>query len=104
MTLNKERHFWAKAKGHQIANWIREKKDGGSIVQPEMPMRFSQHMKSTSDSKEIKFIKASVSFRDGQVIEVDSVEAGMKLTAQVEQMLRVTTISSTDETLVQPAG
>ena len=104
MTPNKERHFWAKPKGHQIANWKKEVRAGGHIESPEMPMRFSAHMKSTSDKKEIKFILASMSFRDGQVIEVESVEAGQILTAQVEQMLRVTTISSTDETLVQPTG
>lgn len=101
---SKERHYWAKPKGHQIANWHKEKKEAGVIASPEMPLRFSEHMRSTSDPKMIKFIEASTSFKDGKVVRVDSVAAGQILTEQVNQLRRVTTIKSTDETVVQPVG
>ena len=92
------RIYWANAKGMQIANFQRERKEYGQIVQPERPIRFVDHIYSTDVLEEIKYIEASNAFKAGVVIKCrDAIEAE-KLSSKHRTMMRITNVVSTDVT------
>lgn len=75
--------YWAPAKGYQLANFITEKKgDGGAIIRPEMPLRFSNHVVSTDDQKKIAFIEASGAFGAGIIRKCKNMDEALRLTAE----------------------
>lgn len=73
--------FWAPAKRFQLGNFQEERRDGGRIIQPEMPLQFEEHIRVTSNPAVIEFIKKSEAFRTGQITQCDSLEAAAALTA-----------------------
>jgi len=96
-----EGHYWSKAERHQIANFGREIKDGGNIVQPERPLRFSNHYRFAKNEEEVTFIEQSDSFKSGDVIKVANAKEANILTAQQHtrklNTMRQSTIEETDE-------
>lgn len=94
---SESRIYWAKAKGYQIANFEPEKKQGGSIIKPERPLRFTDHIKMTSDKKEIAFIESSDAFISGAVVRVKTLEEAAALTSKQRAMRQIREITSTFE-------
>ena len=89
-----ERIYWAKAAGLSIANYVKEIREGESIVQPEASLDFSNHIKVTDDPKMIKFIEESQAFRDSRVKRVTTLEEAYAMTAQVRQIRQIREVSS----------
>lgn len=95
---SKDRIYWARASGLSIANFVKEKREGNAIVQPEASLKFNDHIKITGDPEMIKFIEGSNAFRDGRVKRVDTLEEAYVLTAQVRKLRQIREIeSSVDE-------
>lgn len=90
--------YWARAAGLSIANFVKEKREGNAIIQPEGSLKFSDHIKITGDPEMIKFIEESNAFRDSRVKRVATLEEAYALTAQVRQLRQIREItSSVDE-------
>lgn len=96
-----EGHYWSKAEKHQIANFKKEKKEGGNIIQPETPLRFSNHYRFAEGEKEVKFVEESDSFKNGDVIKVASAKEANILTAKQHKLkletMRQSKIEEVDE-------
>ena len=92
-----QRIYWARAVGLSIANFVKEVREGNSIVTPEASLNFTNHIKMTEDPEEIKFIENSQSFRDGRVKRVESLKEANLLTAQVQSTRVIREITSTSD-------
>lgn len=86
--------YWSTARGHQIANFRKEIKEGGQIIQSEVPLKFNDHIYIAENPVEAKFIEASQSFENGRVRKVKSLAEAQALTQSVRRMRKVTQISS----------
>lgn len=86
--------YWSTARGHQIANLRKEIKEGGSIIQSEVSLKFTDHIYIAEDPAEAEFIEASQSFENGRVRKVKSLAEAQALTQSVRRMRKVTQISS----------
>ena len=83
----KEHYFFSRAVSCRIANFTEEKRDGaGRITQPEGSIRFYDHMYVTSVPKEVRFIRQSDAFENGDVRECESADEVKRLTMQRDAM------------------
>ena len=99
-----ERIYWARASGLSIANFVKEKREGNAIVQPEASLNFNDHIKITGDPEVIKFIEGSNAFRDGRVKRVADLKEANALTVQVRQIRQVREITSTVDDVSPTVG
>jgi len=91
----KTKIYWSHSEKYKIANWVPEIKEAGHITRPEESLTFHSHIKTTDDKKMQRFIEGSRGF-GYECIEVASLEEARKLTAQQNQMKRVSKLMSTD--------
>ena len=80
--------FVAKARGHSIAGFVKEKKTGGVIDIPGESINFNDHILSTSDKKVIKFVRDSYRFAT-DVKEFDNIDDAMRYRAMLEKKAEV---------------
>ncbi len=76
--------YWAPAEKHQVANYIKEERSGGHIMQGEEPLTFSKNMyiitydgkelTKIENDKKVAHIEASRSFKNGLIKKCKSVE------------------------------
>ena len=66
--------FFSPASKHKVANFVKEKRQDGLIVQPEFSLGFEDNLFITDDPAKIKHIRESYSFKNGIVKECDSME------------------------------
>ena len=98
--------FWAPASKHQIANFQKEIKQMGDIVQPEMPLRFEEHLCvcGPDEQEKIEFIKNSNSFKAGIVRLCKDMAEANKFTRQHNSLksgMRVMQVSDTSSVVVE---
>lgn len=91
---NKQKIYWSTAKGHQIANFRKEIKQSGHIIQSEVPLKFLDHVYIANDSKEAEFVEASPSFANGRVRKVKDLAEANALTLAVRRTRQIRTIES----------
>lgn len=65
---SKERIYYARAKGYQIANLVPEKWSGSRLIQREGSLRFEENQWVTSNPAEIKHIEESNGFANGDIL------------------------------------
>lgn len=97
----KEKIYWASASGYQLANFIKEKRDNnGGLVQPESPLRFSNHVLITSDPKKQAHVESSDAF-GSLIIECRDMQQANKLTHDLLVRKQVKEVRSTVEEKVE---
>ena len=75
--------FWSRCRFHRIANFKEEIRDGsGHITRPEQSIKFYEHILSTEDADQIKYVRDSESFASKDVLEVESMDEARQLTTQ----------------------
>ena len=75
--------FWSRCRFHRIANFGEEVRDGsGRIVKPEQSIKFYEHILSTEDADQIKYVRDSESFASKDVREIENMDEARKLTTQ----------------------
>lgn len=67
----KTKIYWVPNKAYRLANWQKEVKSGGDMIQPEASLVIYGVLQ-TSDRKKIKFIEASPGFKSGEIELVES--------------------------------
>ncbi len=80
----KEVIFWAPAKGYQIANFRKEERSGGHIMQGEEPLQFRNHLHITTESEVVEFIEKSNGFKNGQIQRCKDMAEAQMLTNAVK--------------------
>lgn len=65
-------YFFAQASKYKVANWIKEIKQNGQIVQPEGSLGFEDNLLITDDPAKIKHVRESLGFVNGQLKEFKS--------------------------------
>ncbi len=76
--------YWAPAVKHQVANYVKEERSGGHIMQGEEPLVFTRNMyiitydgnelTKIENDKKVAHIEASRSFKNGIIKKCKSVE------------------------------
>ena len=101
---NKTKIFWSRAKQLVIGNFVEAAYSGGRMITPERGLKFYGNIFTTSDPKEIEFIRGSNSFDCGDCREVETMAEAQQLIAQQNALkgvrhTQVVDITSTDITL-----
>lgn len=98
---DKTKIFWSRAVKLQIANFVTEKKDMmGKVMRPEKSIGFTEHIKVTDNLDEIKYIRKSNAFENGDCRECENMEEAQRLTIQHNRLkgikdFRVDAVEST---------
>ncbi|MCK5612805.1 hypothetical protein KAR91_63620 [Candidatus Pacearchaeota archaeon] len=96
------KHYFAPAKQYQIANFIKEKYEGGKMIQRESSIRFFGHICSTKDPKEIAFIESCGAFEAGVIKKCATIEEAQRLAAQADVVLTNVRTVTTELNVRQP--
>lgn len=65
--VSRQKIYWHQSSRGQLANFEREKHEGGRLVNPERPLRFEEHIHVAENPEEEAFIEKSNSFRTGVI-------------------------------------
>ena len=99
------RLYWSPASKQQIANRQPEIKQGGQLIQPEKPLRFSDNTYLAKTQEDIDFIENSDDFQNNIIKVAPNMQTARAWTMQQDRRkAQVQTIASADSSIQEVSG